>query len=66
MFLKPEITFLDTKFFPMVRDTELRDTTYTDFFNKEMDDQNKKIVEAYHPHKDAILFSQVESSGIIN
>ena len=63
VFLKPEMTFLDPKLFSMVRDNELRDSTYTAFFKKEMDDQCKKIVQAYHPHKDAILFSQVDSSG---
>ena len=50
----------------MVIDTNLSDTTYTASFNKEMDDQSKKIVQAYHPQKDAILSSQVESSGIMN
>ena len=54
------------KLFSMVKDTDLRDTTYTAFFNKEMDDQSKKIVQAYHPQKDAILFTQVDSSGIMN
>ena len=64
--LKPEITFLDTKLFSMVTDNDLRDSTYTAFFNKGMDDQSKKIVQAYYPHKDAILFSQVDSSGNID
>ena len=66
VFIKPEITFLDMKFFSMVTDNNLRDSTYTAFFNKEMDDQSKKIVQAYHPHKGAILFSQVNSSDIID
>ena len=50
----------------MVTDTDLKESTYTSFFNKKMDNQNKKIVEAYHPHKDDILHSQIDSSGIIN
>ena len=65
VFLKPEMTFLDPKLFSMVTDNKLRDSTYTAYFNKEMDDKCKKIVQAYHPHKDAILFSQVDSSGKI-
>ena len=66
VFLKPEITFLDMKFFSMVTENDLRDSTYTAFFNKEMDGQSKKIVQAYHPHQDAILFSPVNSSGNID
>ena len=45
VFLKPEMTFLDPKLFSMVTDNELRDSTYTAYFNKEMDDQCKKIVK---------------------
>ena len=30
-----------------------------------MDDQTKRIVQAFHPNKDAILFSQVDRSGNI-
>ena len=63
VFLKPEISHLDRKFFGMVKDTNLNDTTYTSFFNKEMDNQNKRIVEAYHPHKEDILYSEIDSSG---
>ena len=48
----------------MVTDSNLNDSTYTSFFNKEMDNQNKRIVEAYHPHKEDILYSEIESSGI--
>ena len=66
VFLKPEMTLLDPKFFSMVTDNNLRESTYTAFFSKEMDNQSKKILEAYHPHRDAILFSQVNSSGNIN
>ena len=64
VFLKPEISHLDRKFFAMVTDSNLNDSTYTSFFNKEMDNQNKRIVEAYHPHKEDILYGEINSSGI--
>ena len=63
VFLKPEISHLDRKFFGMVTDTNLNDTTYTSFFNKEMDNQNKRIIEVYHPHKEDILYCKIDSSG---
>ena len=34
VFLKPEITFLDIKLFSIVRDNDLRDSTYTVFSTK--------------------------------
>ena len=46
----------------MVTDSDLEESTYTAFFNKEMDEQSKKFVQAYYPNKDAILFSKVDSS----
>ena len=64
VFLKPEISHLDRHFFDMVTDSNLNDTTYTSFFNKEMDNQNKRIVEAYHLHKEDILYSEIDSCGI--
>ena len=48
----------------MVTDSDLNDSTYTSFFNKEMDNQNERIVEAYHPHKEDILYSEIDSSCI--
>ena len=60
--MKPEMTFLDRNFYDMVMDYDLKDTTYVANFNKDMDDNTKKIVNEYHPHKDFILMSQIEST----
>ena len=44
VFLKPEISHLDRKFFAVVTDSDLNDTTHTSFFNKDMDNQNKRRI----------------------
>ena len=44
-------------------DSELKDTTYTANFNRDMDDNMKKIVTKYHPHKTFILMSQIQGSN---
>ena len=41
--MKPEMTFMDQNFFPMVLDSELKDTTYAANFNKDIDDNTKRI-----------------------
>ena len=60
--MKPQMTFLDKNFYAMVMGCDLKDTTYVANFNKDMDDNTKKIVNEYHPHKDFILMSQIEST----
>ena len=50
-------------FFSMVMDSELKDTTYAANFNRDMDDNTKKIVMKYHPHKEFILMSQIQRSN---
>ena len=62
VYMKPEMTFLDPNFFTMVMDTELKDMTYAANFHKDMDDNSKIIVNKYHPHKDFILMSQLQST----
>ena len=62
IYMKPEITFLERNFFSMVMDPDLKDTTYVSNFNKDMDDNTKRIVNEYHPHKDFILMSQLQST----
>ena len=47
----------------MVMDSKLKDTTYTANFNRDMDDNTKKIVTKYHPHKKFILMSQIQGSS---
>ena len=62
VYMKPEMTFMDPNFFLMVMDSELKDTTYVANFNKDMDDNTKRIVNKYHPHKDFILMSQLQQN----
>ena len=63
VYMKPEMTFIDQNVFAMVMDSELKDMTYAANFNKDIDDNTKKIVNHYHPHKDFILMSQVQSTN---
>ena len=63
VYMKPEMTFMDAIFFSMVMDSGLKDTTYTANFNRDIDDNTKKIVTKYHPHKDFILMSQLQSTN---
>ena len=63
VYMKPEMMFMDTNFFIMVMDSVLKDTTYTANFNRDIDDNVKKIVTKYHPHKDFILMSQLQSTN---
>ena len=62
VYMKPEMTFMDQNFFSMVMDSELKDMTYAANFNKDIGDNTKRIVNQYHPHKDFILMSQVQST----
>ena len=62
IYMKPEMTFIDHNFFSMVMDSELKDTTYVANFNKDVDENTKKIVNHCHPHKDFILMSQIQST----
>ena len=62
-YMKPEMTFMDANFFSMVMDSELKDTTYAANFNRDMDDNTRKIVTKYHPHKEFILMSQIQGSN---
>ena len=43
VYMKAEMTFLDRNFFSLVMDSNLKDTTYVANFNKDMDDNIKKI-----------------------
>ena len=46
----------------MVMVSELKDMTFAANFHKDMDDNSKIIVNKYHPHKDFILMSQLQST----
>ena len=46
----------------MVMDSELKDMTYAANFHKDMDHNSKIIVNKYHPDKDFILMSQLQST----
>ena len=46
----------------MVMDSELKDMTYAANFHNDMDDKSKIIVNKYHPHKNFILMSQLQST----
>ena len=61
VYLKPDITFLGQDFFKMCSETELNDNTYVAYFNKPIDENMKKIVHRYHPHKQYIMVSQSAS-----
>ena len=62
VYMMPQMTFLDRNFYAMVMDCNLKDTTYGANFSMDMDDNIKKIVNEYHPLKDFILLSQIEST----
>ena len=59
LYLKPEPTGLDAKFFKMAKDRDMNFTTYSAFWNQATTDQMKKIVMKYHPQRENIAFSQV-------
>ena len=61
MYLKPEPTTLSNTFFNMANDADLNATTYSAYWNKDVDDTTKKMVMKYHPHKENIMFSQIDS-----
>ena len=44
-------------------DSDLKNITYAANFNRDMDDNTKKIVTKYHPHKEFILMSQIQGSN---
>ena len=50
----------------MVMDSELKDTTYTTNFNRDMDDNMKKIVMKYHPHKERSSYSCLKYKEVMN
>ena len=61
MYLKPEPTTLGASFFHMAKDPDLTATTYSAYWNKDVDDKTKKLVMKYHPHRENIAFSQIDS-----
>ena len=64
VYLKPEATFIDKKFFDMVVDKELTTDVYVANFNKSVDSNTRKIVQKYHPHKEYVFMSEAsENSG---
>ena len=61
LYLKPEPTTLGSNFFNMAKDPDLNATVYSAYWNKEVDDTTKKLVMKYHPHRENILFTQMDS-----
>ena len=62
VYLKPEGRYLDHKLFALLGHDELNFTDYVENFYQKFDDTDLAIVNKYHPHRDEILHSQIESS----
>ena len=62
VYLKPEGRYLDNKLFALAPDKELNFTDYVKNFEEKFDDIDMAIINKYHPHRDEILHSQIESS----
>lgn len=58
VYMKPEPTFLDKKFFDMTADKNLDSEIYYQNFERPLNSKQKRIIIKYHPHKDFILMSQ--------
>ena len=58
VYVKPEISVMDVKFFDMVSDKDINREMYEVNFNKPLDDSTKRIVLKYHPHSHLIPITQ--------
>ena len=63
LYLKPEPTTLDDRFFRQAKDRDLNASTYLACWNRDVSDQVKKIVMKYHPHSENIRFTQIPASN---
>lgn len=63
VFLKPHYGSLDPGFFELANDATLGDDAYIKYFSTTNDEVTNKIVQHYHPDKEQIAFSQLDSSA---
>ena len=61
VYCKPDISFLDQKFYNMAGDKEITDNSYLANYRKPIDTKLTYIAHKYHPHKQYIALSQVPS-----
>lgn len=63
VYMKPEPSVVDKKFFHMCMDKDVSESLYEVNFNKSVDETMKKMIIKYHPQRELILLSQVTESG---
>lgn len=59
VYCKPDISYLDNKFYNMAADKEINDNLYLANYRKPIDNKLTYLAHKYHPHKDLIALSQV-------
>lgn len=64
VYCKPDISFLDNKFYNMAGDKEINDNLYLANYRKAIDQKLTYVAHKYHPHKEMIALSQVPSQYI--
>ena len=61
VYCKPDISYLDNKFYDMAADKEINDQLYLANYRKAIDEKLTYLAHKYHPHKSMIALSQVPS-----